>query len=502
MLFRPLRAWKILGIRVPMTPGVIPSKRHELAHNIGEMVGEHLLTSKEIGDALEKREFKEHLHVVIKNRAETIFSSDLGPLPTLIPLRFVGYYETGVQMVQLHLQNIIHGFIATKDVTGRIESLVSERLNTFLERELETVLDEKTLKSGCEILERNIGRMLRSSSFEQWLDDYVYRKVNGVLRQGQSCEDILPGSLKQLLLKTIEQQTPALLEKFAEILKEPDIQDKIVSGVKEGVENFIESLGPMSSMVHNFISPDLIDEKVREYLKEKEDDIVLWLQNPEVQVRVTKSIKERASKYLQTPIGVLIPDEYKGKVNVFCNGMTQQILSILQDETSAKGLVKILSDTMDVHIKKGYTIKEILLELVGNDTVEACSRRINMEVLQLLKSQKAVNTINVMVETMIASLLSRRIGRLNRILPEGMRESMYGSLQTITSAMLASEIPGVVDSLNLRQIVADKIDSLDLLRLEGLLLSIMEEQFKYINLFGALLGFIIGLINLIFLQLS
>ena len=35
----------------------------------------------------------------------------------------------------------------------------------------------------------------------------------------------------------------------------------------------------------------------------------------------------------------------------------------------------------------------------------------------------------------------------------------------------------------------------------GLLLSIMQEQFKYINLFGGLLGFLIGLANLIFLSL-
>jgi uncharacterized membrane protein YheB (UPF0754 family) len=45
--------------------------------------------------------------------------------------------------------------------------------------------------------------------------------------------------------------------------------------------------------------------------------------------------------------------------------------------------------------------------------------------------------------------------------------------------------------------VTEKVDSLDLLRLEGLLLSIMEEQFKYINLFGALLGFLIGFLNLL-----
>jgi len=50
--------------------------------------------------------------------------------------------------------------------------------------------------------------------------------------------------------------------------------------------------------------------------------------------------------------------------------------------------------------------------------------------------------------------------------------------------------------------VTEKVDSLDLLRLERLLLSIMEEQFKYINLFGAFLGFLIGLINLVVLRFS
>ena len=67
--------------------------------------------------------------------------------------------------------------------------------------------------------------------------------------------------------------------------------------------------------------------------------------------------------------------------------------------------------------------------------------------------------------------------------------------------MLLKEVPGLVESLNIRRVVADKVNSLDLLQLERLLLSIMEEQFKYINLFGALLGFLIGLVNLLILQL-
>ena len=64
MLFRPLRAWHIGRLKIPMTPGVIPSKRHELAANIGEMVGEHLLTGDEISRALQKECFQEHLQML------------------------------------------------------------------------------------------------------------------------------------------------------------------------------------------------------------------------------------------------------------------------------------------------------------------------------------------------------------------------------------------------------------------------------------------------------
>ena len=57
MLFRPLRAWRLGGIRIPMTPGVVPSKRLELAQNMGEVVGDHLLTSKEIFIVLKNVKF-------------------------------------------------------------------------------------------------------------------------------------------------------------------------------------------------------------------------------------------------------------------------------------------------------------------------------------------------------------------------------------------------------------------------------------------------------------
>ena len=77
MLFRPLHAKYVFGVRVPMTPGVIPAKRTDLATNIGEMVGTHLLTSEEIGGALEKKSFQKTLYDLIESRGEILLGKPL-----------------------------------------------------------------------------------------------------------------------------------------------------------------------------------------------------------------------------------------------------------------------------------------------------------------------------------------------------------------------------------------------------------------------------------------
>lgn len=52
MLFRPYREIRVGGLRLPFTPGVIPSQRHQIAHNIATTFEAQLLGGDEIHQAL------------------------------------------------------------------------------------------------------------------------------------------------------------------------------------------------------------------------------------------------------------------------------------------------------------------------------------------------------------------------------------------------------------------------------------------------------------------
>ena len=85
MLFRPLRPWHLFGIRLPMTPGIIPAKRGELAQRMGEMVGSHLLTADDVRLTLEKPAFRRELKGAANDKLRVFLDRDLGSLDSLVP---------------------------------------------------------------------------------------------------------------------------------------------------------------------------------------------------------------------------------------------------------------------------------------------------------------------------------------------------------------------------------------------------------------------------------
>jgi uncharacterized membrane protein YheB (UPF0754 family) len=502
MLFRPLTAKHLFGIRVPMTPGVIPSKRGELAVNMGKMVGSHLLTSKEISKALEKESFQKTLYDLIESRGEVLLQKDLGPVSEIIPDKYQSYYQVAVHAVTDQSQKAIHSFIDSESFTKILEDSIDEQFDRLLATDLQTFLPGADRETAYRFLEKSLGRMLASPAMEEWVESFVQQKVYAALQQEKSLSDILPEAMQELLVASIESQTPLLLSKLAGIISEPEIRDRIVTGVRMGVDSFIAGMGPMAALASGFLTPEVVEGKVKEYLVEKEEDIVNWLQSDDVQSRVAKALRERSVEMLGTPLVKMVGDNHDEIIDGFCTNLSQQLAALLREPETTNAFASMIRDNIETHIDGGkLPLGEILFDLMGAEGVARGRKWAKQEVFAIMGAKKTRKTLDSMVESLLNNLLGRqRVGRMSRLLPAGVREGIYDSLRRMSSNMLAIEVPGLVDSLNIQQIVKEKVNSLDLMRLEGLLLSIMEEQFKYINLFGALLGFLIGCLNLFFLN--
>jgi len=500
MLFRPLKAWRVGGIRVPMTPGVIPAKRADLADNMAEVVGDHLLTGREISEGLQQDIFQEQLLFLIEEKLKAVLDNDLDSLPSLIPNKYTIYFDIASKTVTYQIKGNIHTFIHSDGFAAIINDMVENRLEDFLNREISSILTVDNRDTFYLFIEKSMTKMFASAEMEQWLDDFVHQKVDSVLSQEKSLADFLPQSLQELLLETIDKQTTPLLVKLSTLVNDQEVRDKVVKGVCAGVDSFIESLGSMADMVRGFLNIEMVEKKVHEYLEEKNDDIVAWLQSEKVHARVQTTIRERTLDFLSKPVSSYVPSGDERVVEDFCARVTSQILLLLRDEEVAATLSLMIRSNIENYIDSGdMKIKKAVSELVGHESLATGRSRFKGEILSLIRSDQTIASLDSMVDSMVDNLLARRIGRLARIIPTGVRQGAAEALKNLASAMLKTGVPNLVQTLNIKKIVTKRVNSLDLLKLEGLLLTIMEEQFKYINLFGALLGFLIGCLNLLFL---
>ena len=505
MLFRPLNPWRIFGVRVPMTPGVIPSKRHELAENMGHMVAEYLLTSEEVSHSLRQKDVKQQILSTIEVEGEKLADKDLGTIQSLLPEQFSCYYQHGVQYISSKLTGEIYDFVRSESFAGKVE--------TFLEKKTEEIFSRKTSDLFAEdqqykivshldsLVEEKIATFINSDDLQMWLTNTIKSGLHSTLIQGQTLEDIIPESGRDIFTKVVTDQSGVLLGSLGALIRDDSVREQIIDGACGGVENFISSMGSMAAMVSNFVKMETVREKITEYLTEHEDDINEWMQSPEMREKVTVLLAAQLDTIYKTPLVDLVKEVEPESIDALGESISGQIIAKLQEENLRASFTELLMSRVKEQLTSSKDLSETLQDLIGKESVDSLVGSAQTKIVQSLQSPTVKEYIRSFVDQILAKILSCKIGKLSRIFNENMRSSIYESAQNSVIAVLEREVPSLLKSFKLHRVVADKINSLDLLRLEQLLLSIMEEQFKYINLFGALLGFILGCINIIFLVL-
>jgi len=478
MLFRPLKPWRLFGLRLPLTPGVIPSKRHELAVNIGEMVGSHLLTASDVQRALKQQGFQAELDGLVQTKVTELLHRDLGPLPTLVPEKFRSYFAAGVKILRWPA------------VARSLDDLLGRRLHDFLGP------DDR--QKFLFFLRVSLRKFLADEQTEVAVREMIAGLLANIERENLSLTDLLSPEIRDLVLEVVKQEAPGLLQKVAALLQNAEARHKIARGLAGAAGSFMGSMGPMAALVGAFLDAEVIADKVEAYLAQHADEISTWLFDDEVRDRVTAILVERIEKAMDAPLADFLSKLPEDKRLLLQDKAALLVLAALRSPATAEKIVLLLEARLLSAEEK--SLRDILLSLAGEDGLRSGKSWVADELLSLVRSRRVRSLIDdLIVELVEKRLLDSPIGTLETLLPKEVQNGIGSYLVEQLSDILVREVPPLVDSLNIRQMVAQKVDSLDLLRLEALLLSIMQEQFKYINLFGGLLGFIIGLANLLFM---
>ena len=151
---------------------------------------------------------------------------------------------------------------------------------------------------------------------------------------------------------------------------------------------------------------------------------------------------------------------------------------------------------------KDRPFAELLNRALPENGLELGREQLADKLLQAIRSPQARAALEaILVEQSNQWLYHKPLGLLSARMPGDLRQEIESGTCQLIEEMLKKEAPRLVETLNVRRMVEEKVNSLDLLQVEDLLMGVMKEQFKYINIFGGLLGFLIGFVNILAFQL-
>jgi uncharacterized membrane protein YheB (UPF0754 family) len=117
--------------------------------------------------------------------------------------------------------------------------------------------------------------------------------------------------------------------------------------------------------------------------------------------------------------------------------------------------------------------------------------------LSIISSENTSRMVNDMLSRQIEQLLSAPIGRLSDRIEEQKLISASGSFADAIIEAIREKLPQAIRDFDVGGVVRQKIMTYPVEKLEALVLSVAKEHLRTIELFGALFGFFIGVLQAI-----
>ena len=455
MLFRPLREKKILGHRVPFTPGLIPKERERMAKSIGEAVGMHLLTPEKIAEVVSSEETKERLEGFIKLKMQDLKSSDMNLQDFLDSIN----YSLPLEKIEEKAYLVFSNKLMDEELNIKLRYFLKENIYP----EYRDKLINKLSRDGKTFLED----VKTSESFKEIFIQDISRKLKETKNKNTILADVIDDDLISKLEKSVDENKKNIVDSLRRLFYKEDIQEALIGSIENLVEENI------SKMITMFIDSQTITDKIFTVIKK-------YIDSQQAEDAASFIIKDSIQNILNTRVSYIAEksmDIIDG--NDISRIYDSVIGQILNDENKDKALELIIknikSNEETIKGKIDYLLNRALNEIV-----------VSKEFKDIFKDG---------IKKSIDDILNRPFKSLLRSLDESTLKKVFEFTNNIINTRFKEGLFNIINLFDISKVVEEEINSFEVEYTEKLILEIADRELKAITRLGALLGAIMGLLT-------
>ncbi|GAB6275847.1 MAG: hypothetical protein SAMD01599839_03870 [Rectinema sp.] len=514
MLFRPYKTIRIAGMQLPFTPGILPREKAKLAGTLGNTVAQELLTPQVITKRIQSPEIQKAAAGAVKTALEGFLAQDIGRLfssrqgsslhddETLHESSDVSNYLSENELIDQsdasppdgsslspYVMESFRRLVSSVGVQASIKGIFAEFLARVGEMEVRDLVSK----------EQFVGTILRAvPSFED-------KDSPGSMRPGgepkphhllHALAELPPDATIRALSDTLVPKAyNYFLPHIDSFLHDDEFRARLEVEAHAFVKKALNRLGTVQRL---FVSIAGYDTKIAQAMPGIIEDLVQTierlLREPSTPGKISEAlcatlIAQRSKLDAQTPDA---PESVRSEKSKEDKAILDVALLSLKDS----------SEELRQRAEKSYDrLAELQIkELVG---ISVSAEDISGFVLSAFVRTTGAHGDSGISSTTIGALFVQvlRESSKDKTMAEflGVRDEEIEQISlTLADALLKlieTRIPAFVDAIDIRSMVSEKIDSLNMKEVERIVLQVVRKELAWITWIGGILGAMIGIVQ-------
>lgn len=192
---------------------------------------------------------------------------------------------------------------------------------------------------------------------------------------------------------------------------------------------------------------------------------------------------------------LLAKEEVRERVNLDVDALTRKLTEgltakIIESKLGYTVVDSIIGDKMD------FINQNKWLSMLVDDNAQKSIKEKLAEKVDEIIAEKAPDAVAAIVERYKDEIMDARICELYARF-EDKEDVIIDKLTGLYTSILGDNLGRLLKAINIEKIVVDKINGLDPAELETVIFGVMKKELRAIVYLGALLGFLMGFINLL-----
>ncbi len=493
MLFRPHRAVKVFGLTV-WPQGMIPRHRERLAQTIGNAVGNELVSQETIVNALFTTDFfRRKVSELVDGYTHELLNTPYSSFVEALPSSLRAPVLDAISALQLRVADYVAAILRSEETAAAVDAFIDRRVDELLARRLSDALDDRTYEQLIGFVEQRFHGLVTERGFSAKVRDFVWARVDEIAHSNATLAELFTPETVALVKERIDEQLPPIVQQLAEIATSQNTREQLGALIKREVDDYYTQLSFVKKM---FVSRNRIHGEVDEMINTTLPRRVAEFLHGEAFAQEAETfLNTTIDNLLARPLNELVGKLEPARLEMIKEQIATRIITLARSPELSNTVSAYTTDAL-ARVRP-HSIRA-LLEHASPDSAQRLKSFLSRALLGVVTRDETARTVNAILVAQMERLLIAPIGRVSDHLPEHSVERAGVALTERITAAARERLPHAIQEFDIGGIVRAKVSDYPVTKLEELVLSVAQQHLKKIELFGAFIGFFLGVFQALY----